>query len=224
MDIEGLGNKTVSMFLQKGIIKDSVADIYTLRRDDLVDLERFAEKSTDNLLAAIERSKGRDLQRFIYALGIPLVGDHMARVLADRFVSLEALMAADREELLSVAEVGPEVADSVLTFFASSSNRDTIRRLRENGVRAEWRVQGGAFQGMKFVFTGSLRRYSRGEIKRLMERLGAITSPSVNRETNFVVAGEKAGSKLEQARKRGVEVLGEEEFYRMLEERGGISA
>jgi DNA ligase (NAD+) len=223
VDIEGLGEKTVSMFMHEGIIKDSVADIYSIRKEDLLGLERFAEKSADNLVEAIGASKERDLNRFIYALGIPLVGEHIARIIAERFGDLAGIMEAEREELESIPEIGPEAADSILKFFNSASNRKTVERLLDSGVRPRWKKRAGAFDGKRFVFTGGLSRYSRGKVKRLMEGLGAVVSSSLSRDTDYLVAGEAPGSKLEQARKKGVEVLTEGEFYRMLEERGGIS-
>ncbi len=221
MDIEGLGWKTVQMFMEKGIVRDSVADLYDLTREQLLGLERFAEKSADNLLVAIEESKRRSLQRFIFALGIPLVGEHMARVLAERYGSVQPLMEAGREDLETVREVGPEVADSVVRFFGSEANRAIIAKLFARGVEPKMEKREGVFEGKKFVFTGGLERYSRGEVKRLMEGLGAVVSSSVTRDTDYVVAGEEPGSKLEQARKRGVEVLSEEEFYRLLDDSVG---
>jgi DNA ligase (NAD+) len=223
MDIEGLGSKTVRMFLEKGVIRESVADLYTIRKEGLLDLERFAEKSADNLVAAIEASKRRSLHRFIYALGIPLVGEHMARVLADRYGALPPLVDAECEELEAIHEVGPEVAESIRRFFGSESNRRIIEKLYASGVEPVAEARTGAFEGVRIVFTGGLGRYSRGEIKPLMEGLGAAVAPSVSEETDFVVTGEKPGSKLEQARKKGVTILSEEEFYRLLAEKAGIS-
>jgi DNA ligase (NAD+) len=223
MDIEGLGGKTVLMFMENEIIEDSVADLYGLTMDKLLGLDRFAEKSAENLLKAIEDSKSRSLQRFIFALGIPHVGEHMARLLAERYSSVPALMEAEREELEAIHEVGPEVADSIIRFFESESNRDIITKLFASGVEPRVEKREGVFVGKRFVFTGGLERYSRGEIKRLMEGLGAVISSSVSKNTDYVVAGEAPGSKLEQARKRGVEILSEEEFYRLLEEKTGLT-
>jgi DNA ligase (NAD+) len=223
MDIEGLGAKTVTMFLKEGIIRDSVADLYGITREELLDLERFAEKSADNLLAAIEGSKSRGLNRFIYALGIPHVGEHMARVLAERFGEIAPLMNAGREELEAVREVGPEVAESIVRFFGSASNRKIIDRLFESGVEPEAVKREGSLRDMKFVFTGGLERYSRGEIKRILEGLGAIVSSTVSQDVDYVVVGESPGSKLEQARKKGVRVVAEDEFYELLKERAGIA-
>jgi len=221
MDIDGLGAKSVNMFLKQKIINDSAADLYAIRRKDLLDLERFAEKSADNLLAAIEDSKSCTLHRFIYALGIPLVGEHVARVLTDSFGGLSPLMEAEVEELESIHEIGSEVADSVRSFFDSASNRTIIQRLLAAGVKPELEErEEGEFSGLRFVFTGSLERFKRGEIKRLMENQGAVVSSTVSGNTDFLVAGEESGSKLEQAKKKGVKTLSQEEFYDLLEEKG----
>jgi len=222
MDIEGLGEKTVAMFMREGIIVESVADLYAIRKEQLLGLEGFAEKSAENLIRSIEASKDRSLQRFIFALGIPLIGEHMSKVLAEHFGDLHALMNAGRDELESIHEVGPEVADSLLHFFGSEKNRGIIGKLLASGVRPRVERRTGIFSGKRFVFTGGLRRYNRGEIKRLMEGLGAVVSTSVSRTTDYVVAGEEPGSKLEQARKLGVTVLDQEEFYRLLGEKAGI--
>ncbi len=221
MDIEGLGARTVNLFLKKGIIKDSLADCYDIRKEDLIDLEGFGEKSADNLLEAIEASKKRTLHRFIYALGIPLVGEHVARVLVDSFGGLTALMEADREALESIHEIGPEVADSVSGFFTSKSGKEMIERLLDAGVRpVVEKKDRGALTGLRFVFTGSLERYKRNEIKRFMEKQGAAVSSTVSAATDYLVAGEDPGSKLEQAGRKGVKVLSQEEFYELLKQKG----
>jgi DNA ligase (NAD+) len=221
MEIEGLGRKTVRAFLDRGLIRESVADLYAIRREDLLELERFAETSADNLIAAIEASRTRPLHRFIHALGIPQVGEHLARVLADRYRGIEPLMDAPAEELEAVHEIGPEVAASIRRFFDAPANRRIVGRLLAAGVAPVVEEPAGALAGRRFVLTGSLSRYGRSEAKRILERLGAVVAASVSADTDYVVVGEKPGSKLEQARKKGVEVLSEEAFYRMLEEVGG---
>ena len=197
MDIEGMGGKTVTMFLKEGIIKESVADLYRITKEELLGLERFAEKSAYNLLGAIEESKRRSLPRFIFALGIPLVGEHMARILAETFGDIPSLMGATREELEAVREVGPEVADSIIGFFGSKSNRRIIKKLFASGVEPKIEKREGALEGMRSVCKGGLKRYSRGEVKRLAESLGAIGAASVGRDAEYVVVGEDAGAKLD---------------------------
>ncbi len=218
MDIDGLGDRYVDQLLRLGLVK-SVADLYTLTREDLFRFERMGEKLADNLLLAIARSKERTLGRFLFALGIRHVGVHLARVLARQFGSLEELSRAGREELLAVHEVGPQVADSVVAFFASEPNREILSRLSASGVRPgrEERRAGGPLSGKTFVFTGSLPTLGRKEAQEMAERLGGRAAGSVSKKTDFVVAGEEAGSKLEKARELGIPVMDEGEFLRMIE-------
>jgi DNA ligase (NAD+) len=219
MDIEGLGEKNVVVFMENGFLNDP-ADIYSLkdRREELVKLERFGEKSIDNLLAAIEESKGRPLWRCLNALGIRHVGEHVAHVLADHFDSIDGIMDASSEELETINEVGPVVAESVHDFFANERNRELVKRLREAGVefRAEKRAAaaGSPFAGKTVVFTGGLEKMTREEAQELIRKLGGTPSSSVSKKTNLVVAGEKAGSKYDKAVKLGIEVIDEIEFLR----------
>ncbi|MGH9461330.1 MAG: NAD-dependent DNA ligase LigA [Vicinamibacteria bacterium] len=218
MEIEHLGEKTVRQLVERKIVND-VAGLYRLKEQDLSSLEGFAEKSIDNLLSAVEASKRNGLDRFLYALGIPNVGQHVAKVLAQHFGSLDAVMKAGEEELTGVHEIGPEVARAVTTFFRNDDNRRVIQRLREAGVEPHWdrRDKPASFAGMKIVFTGALQRVSRDEAKRLVEERGGRVTSSVSKNTSLVVVGDNPGSKLEQARKLGVKVLGEGDFLERLE-------
>jgi DNA ligase (NAD+) len=182
----------------------------------------MGEKSSDNLLTAIAASKERPLARFLYALGIRHVGEHLARVLARQFGSLEELAAADREQLLAIHEVGPQVADSVVDFFRKERNRQILDELRQAGVvpRAEARRTGGPLTGKTFVFTGTLVQFKRKEAQDMVEALGGRASGSVSKKTDYVVAGSEAGSKLDRARELGVAVLSEDEFRQLLERMG----
>jgi DNA ligase (NAD+) len=218
MEIEHLGEKTVRQLVERKIVGD-VADLYHLGKEDLLGLEGFADKSIDNLLSAVEASKRRGLDRFLYALGIPNVGQHVAKVLAQHFGSLDAVMKAGEEELTGVHEIGPEVARAVTTFFRNDDNRRVIRRLGEAGVEPHWdrRDKPASFGGMKIVFTGALQHVSRDEAKRLVEERGGRVTSSVSKNTSLVVVGDNAGSKLEQARQHGVKVIGEEEFMKLLD-------
>jgi len=222
MDIEGLGDRYIDQLLRLGMVH-SVADLYTLGREDFFRFERMGEKLAQNLQAAISASRQRPLPRFLYALGIRHVGVHLAKVLARQFGSLEELAAADREELLAVHEIGPQVADSVASFFRSERNRQTLERLRELGVvpQREQRRAGGPLSGKTFVFTGTLTRFSRKEAQDMVERLGGRAAGSVSKKTDYVVAGEEAGSKLEKARVLGIRVFDEEEFLQFIEKEGG---
>lgn len=232
MDIEHLGERMTDQLVDGGFIKD-VADIYHLRKADLLLLERLADKSAQNLVDAIERSKSRPLSAVVVALGIRHAGEALARVLADRFTSIDALMDASEDEIRealrregSDAEGGPVVAKSIATFFRNERNRELIRRLREAGVRMEH--AGGAavageadpaFAGKTFVFTGTLAVMTRERAQDLVISLGGKAAGSVSRKTHFVVAGEEAGSKLAKARDLGVTVLSEAGFLAMLGDR-----
>ena len=220
LDIEGLGEKTVRQLIAVGLIRSSLADLYQLTEEDLLPLDLFAETKAENLIAAIEASKGTTLSRFIYGLGIRHVGEHIADVLAQEFGSVEALMAANEEALLDVHEVGPGVARSVREFFADPANREVIRQLREAGIepRVEERLR--VFDGERFVVTGSLERWGRTDVAELLESLGARVTSSVSAQTDYLVVGGKPGSKARRAAELGVEILDEEEFVALLQGRG----
>jgi DNA ligase (NAD+) len=219
MDIEGLGDRYVEQLLRLELVAD-VADLYHLKREDLFRFERMGEKLAENLLAAIDRSRHRPLSRLLYALGIRHVGEHMAKVLARQFGSLEELGKASREELMAVHEIGPQVADSVVNFFRSEPNRRILERLRQCGIspEPEERRAGRSLSGKTFVFTGAMERLARKEAQEMVESRGGRAAGSVSKKTDFVVAGEEAGSKLERARELGIPVLTEEEFLQMIEE------
>ena len=218
MEIEHLGEKTVRQLVDRGIVKD-VADLYHLKKRDLLGLQGFADKSVDNLLRAIEASKRTTLDRFLYALGIPNVGQHVAKVLAQHFGSLEAVMKAEEDELTAVHEVGQEVARAVTTFFRDEGNRRVMGKLIRAGVEPRW-ARGGkpaSLAGMKIVFTGALAHMSRDEAKRMVEERGGRVTSSVSKQTSFVVVGDAPGSKLEEARQHGVKVLSEKEFLKLVD-------
>jgi DNA ligase (NAD+) len=218
MDIEGLGVETSTQLTETGLVK-TPADLYRLTYDQLVGLERFADLSARNLLAAIEASKTRPLRHVIYALGIRMVGEATALALARRFGSLEALMDASVEQLQSVRDVGPEVARQIHDFLAMPEQREVIRQLLAAGVRPEPEqavTAAGSFAGKTVVLTGTLKQYSRENAKAEIERRGGRVSGSVSRKTDLVVAGEDAGSKLQKAQELGVRVVDEDGFREML--------
>jgi len=222
MDIEGLGEKRARQLTEAGLVT-RLSSLYHLTREDLLNLEGFAEKSADKLLAEIEASKEQSLARLLYALGIPLVGEHLATVLASHYPTLEDIMEASEEELQQVEQVGGEVAHSVVHFFATEANRRVIEELREVGLRLQnplysMEPQTQPLDGLTFVFTGKLERWSRDEAQRLVERLGGRATGSVSGATDYLVAGPGAGSKLEAARARGITVITEEEFAELVEE------
>jgi DNA ligase (NAD+) len=213
-DIDGLGHRTIEALVEKGIV-ESLPDLFTIEKEQLLGLEGFADKSAENLLASIERSKKVSLGRFVYALGIRNVGEHVARILAQRFGSLRALEEAGQDELLSIRDVGPEVARSVSAFFGDERNRRMLGRLVELGVEVEEteaRPAAGPLEGKTFVFTGTMERFTRAEAKRIVESMGGRVSSSVSGKSDYVVAGSEPGSKLDKARSLGVRVLTEREF------------
>jgi DNA ligase (NAD+) len=220
MAIDGLGEKLVHQLVATGLVK-SPADLYHLRREDVAALERMGEKSAQNLLDEIERSKHTTLDRFLTALGIRHVGEHTAKVLADHFGTVERFLEATEEELLQIRDVGPEVARAIVEFLADESNRTLVRRLLEAGVRprAE-RRRGGPLQGRRFVFTGGLESMTRSEARQLVERLGGTVASGVSKNVDYVVVGSEAGSKLDKAKSLGLRILSEAEFLK-LTGRGG---
>ncbi|MGM0583640.1 MAG: NAD-dependent DNA ligase LigA [Pseudomonadota bacterium] len=218
MDIDGLGERTAEQLIEAGLVSD-LADLYALTEDDLRALEGFGEVAARNLREAIQGSRRPPLDRFLYALGIRHVGARYARVLAMEFGSLEALAEADAERLEAVPEIGPEIAGRVAEFFASERNREVLERLREAGVKPAAMDISGArpLEGKTFVFTGALEGWTREEAEREVERRGGRATSSVSGETDYIVAGEDPGSKLDDAKARGVEVLDEAGFRRMLD-------
>ncbi|MEW6533614.1 MAG: NAD-dependent DNA ligase LigA [Thermodesulfobacteriota bacterium] len=215
MDIEGLGFKLVEQLVDRDLVKDA-ADLYYLDKETLAGLERMAEKSASNLLEAIDRSRSVRVDRFLYALGIPLVGEHVARVLIEVFGDIDALAAASAEELRELYGIGPEVALSVADFFREPRNREMIRRLRDAGVKPaplEAPAPGAEtpLSGKTLVFTGAISM-PRPDAKKIVEQLGGKVAGSVSRKTDYVVAGEDPGSKLDKAKELGVTILTEAEF------------
>jgi DNA ligase (NAD+) len=219
MNIDGLGEKAVELFVEKGLIK-RVSDLFELTDNDLRQLPRFAEKSSRKLLQAIEASKNRPLSRFIYALGIPHVGEHIARLLAKSFGSLEKMMQATENELRSIYEIGPEIAESVVAFFGEQHNQEEIERLGKKGVTgtvtSKRRVTKETLQGKTFVFTGTLKDFSRDEVGEIVEESGGRISSSVSKKTDYVVVGKKPGSKYDKAKKYGVNCISEQEFKKLI--------
>ena len=220
MDIEGLGEKLIDQLVDGERVR-TPADIYRLQQADLVALDRMADKSAANVIAAIDRSRDATLARFIFALGIRHVGEATARDLAAHFGSLASLMAASEVELLEVRDVGPVLAESIRDFFAEPHNRDVIDALRKGGVR--WtegprrRTAAGPLTGKTFVLTGTLPSLSRDEAKALLEAAGATVAGSVSKKTDYVVAGADAGSKLAKAESLGVAIIDEDRMRALLE-------
>ena len=218
MNIEGFSEKTAEQLFEKLDIR-SIADLYKLDYEKLLTLDKFGPKKAQNLLDAVERSKTPELYRFIYALGIPNVGVKTAKDLVNKFKSIEGLKSATFDELVSVQDVGDIVAKCVLEFFQEEKVLDTIDELLKLGVNPSFEekvIVESSFNGKTVVVTGTLQNYSRGEIKAKLESLGAKVSGSVSKKTDYVIAGEEAGSKLTKAQDLGVTVLSEEEFEKMV--------
>jgi DNA ligase (NAD+) len=220
MDIDGLGAKLIEQLVSIGRIK-TPAGIFELEKDELASLERMGEKSARNLIDAIEKSKTTTLARFLYSLGIREVGEATAASLASHFGGLDPIMSASEEELLSVADVGPVVASRICAFFDEAHNREVISRLIEAGVHwkeSEPRAapQDGPLAGKTFVLTGALTAMTRDEAKERIQALGGKVTGSVSKKTDYVIFGDKAGSKLSKAQELGVETLDESQFEALL--------
>jgi DNA ligase (NAD+) len=220
MDVEGLGERTVDQLLQHELVAD-IADLYTLDPEDFLQLELFAETSANNLYEAIQHSDEARLDRFLHALGIRLVGRHVAELIAEALVTLDAVRGATVDELQSIEGVGPEIARSVRDFFDDDQNNEVVDRLLETGFEVHGMPTDEAreqpFDGETFVFTGSLDDYTRREAQDMVEALGGRATSSVSGNTDYLVAGDNPGGKLDEARDRGTEIWDEEEFRSRIE-------
>jgi len=220
MDIRGIGESQSAMLLREGLVK-SVADLYDLKdkREQLINLDKMAEKSVTNMLSAIEKSKERPLSRVIFALGILHIGEEMAEIVAKHFGNIDRLANASREGLLSIPTVGPKIADSIAAFFRQEENRTIIKRLKEAGVRLEEaavKPEELPLAGMEFVITGRLEAFSRQEAEAQIKALGGSTGSSITRKTTYLVVGADPSSKLARAQALGTNLLTEEELLRLL--------
>ncbi|MCM8780639.1 MAG: NAD-dependent DNA ligase LigA, partial [Candidatus Omnitrophica bacterium] len=218
MDIEGMGEAVVEQLVENGLVKD-FADIFYLKKDDLLKLELFKDRKAENLLMAIEKSKKQPLSRLIYGLGIRHVGEKAAYVLAQHFKTLDNLMKARLEEFDAIYEIGPVMAESIVSFFSQSATQRLIKKLKEAGLNLEERallVKKSALTGKIVVFTGELKNFTRSQAEAVVRQLGGMASSSVSKKTDLVVVGENPGSKLEKAKKLNIRIIDEEEFRRML--------
>jgi len=217
MNIDGMGDALVNQLTDRRMVKD-IADIYKLTKADLLNLERMGDKSAENILAEIERSKKLPLERVIYGLGIRFVGERTAQFLAEHFGDMSAIEKATEEELQQVEEVGPRIAKSIVEFFAEPKNRELVEELRAAGLtlRGKKKERGTKLAGKTFVLTGTLANYSRDEAKKLIEDAGGKVTGSVSKKTDYVVAGADAGSKLDKAKELGVSVIDESTMEKLL--------
>lgn len=222
MDIEGLGPAIIDQLVEKGLIKD-ISNLYFLKRDNLTSLERMAEKSTENLLAAIERSKRKSLANLIYGLGIRYAGAHTSEIITKYYSTLDKFRETNLEELIEINEIGPRIAESIILFFKERENLNIIERLRSAGLnfgqeeekmREEKGVQ--ILAGKQLVLTGTLKDFSRTQAKEIINKLGGRITGSVSKKTDYVVTGEGPGSKFQNALELGVTIINEEEFKKII--------
>jgi DNA ligase (NAD+) len=222
MDIEGLGEETIDLLFSRNLIRN-FSDLYDLKKEDILPLERFAEKSASNIIKGIEQSKEVPYQRVLYALGIRHVGETVAKTISKRFRSIDDLMNADIEQITSVREIGPKIAASIIAYFSDTENREIIQRLKEKGLRlndtSETVGSGTALQGKTIVISGTFEKYSRDEYKHKIENNGGKNSSSISGNTSFVLAGEGMGpSKKEKADSLGIPLINENEFLKIIGE------
>jgi len=217
MDIEGLGMKLTDQLVDKRLIKD-VADIYYINKQELIELERMADKSAQNIIDAIEKSKTKPLSKFLYALGIRHVGETTAEDLARHFPRLDDFFRLSEEDLMEVEGIGPEVAASVHQFFRDKKNKESIELLKKAGVKViEPKIkEKGKLAGKTFLFTGTLKTFGRDEVRNLVESVGGMTASSISKKVDYVVVGEDPGSKFDKAKELGIKTLTEEEFKKMV--------
>ncbi|SHI41545.1 NAD-dependent DNA ligase LigA [Lutispora thermophila] len=224
MNIEGLGPQIISMLMDRGFVKDA-GDLYLLkdRREELIQIERMGEKSVDNMLSAIEKSKKNNLDRLLFALGIRMIGQKASKILAEAFGTMDRVMKATYEELVSIEEIGDKMAESILAFFRVEENLSLIDKLKKLGLNMEAEkkeiIENEYFKGKTFVLTGALTDFTRDKAKAIIEGFGGKVSGSVSKKTDYVLAGEDAGSKLQKANELGVKVIDEETFKKWIERR-----
>jgi DNA ligase (NAD+) len=218
MDIEGVGEALSNELVDKKLVQD-LADLYYLKKEDILSLERKADKSAENILSAIEGSKKRDFDRVIFGLGILHVGRRAAELLADNYKDIDELMSANPEELQNIEGIGPKIADSIVMFFNEKHNQHLVEKLRKAGVNMKGKRVGGEagkLKGKTFVFTGGLSSFSREDAEEMVRKLGGKATSSVSKKTDYVVAGTEPGSKYDKAVKLGIKVIDEEEFKRLI--------
>jgi len=220
MDIDGLGEETTDLLYRSGLIND-IADLYILRKEKLVNLDRMGDKSASNIISSIEKSKSAPFNKVLYALGIRFVGETVAKLLARHFNSIDDLAKAGKDELVNIPDIGEKIADSILNYFSSPNNRDVLERLKKYGVNMEsgetQKIESAILDGKNIVISGEFEKYSREEYKQMIEENGGKNVSSVSPNTSFILAGKNMGpAKKEKAGKLGIEIIGENDFLTML--------
>jgi DNA ligase (NAD+) len=218
MDIQGMGESVVSQLVKLKLVTN-FADIYKLKAEDLLKLELFKDKKVNNLLSAIEKSKAQPLSRLIYALGIRHVGEKAAYVLAEEFKTMENLMRARKEDFDAIAEVGPVMAAAIADYFSNPLTQNIILELKKSGLNFKQesvQIQAGYLNGKNVVFTGDLKSYTRSKAKELLRQHGGNPSSSVTKNTDLIVVGENPGSKYNKAKAKGIKIIHEQEFSRLI--------
>jgi DNA ligase (NAD+) len=215
LNIEHLSDKTIELFYKKGLIK-SIPDIYRLKKEDIAKLEGWKEKSTQNLIKAIEKSKDTTFSKFIYALGIRHVGRHLADVLAENFKDIDELKKVKKEDLHQIYEIGPKLASSIYNFFHNKMNLKVIGELKARGIKVKRTSTEGRLRGLVFLFTGTLKTFSRSQAQEAVKTQAADVAVSVSDRVDYLVAGASPGSKLDEAMKKGIKIINEEEFKSLL--------
>ena len=219
MNIDGIGESLIDQFIENDLVED-YADLYFLKKEDLLPLERIAEKSANNILTAISASKDRSFNRLLYALGIRYVGQRTARLLTEKYHSISSLAKADEEDLININEIGPAIAESIVHFFSEEHNQKVIEKLRKAGIKLQEEASKKASDFLadkRFVFTGGLSNYTRAEASEKVRNAGGRVTSSVSSQTDYVVAGENPGSKLDKAQELGIEILDEKGFNSLFE-------
>ncbi len=219
MDIEGLGPAVVELLFNERLVRD-VSDLYYLKNDQLAALPRMADKSAENLLTAIEKSKSNPLRRLIFGLGIRFVGEKAARLLAEHFITMDRLRRAGQDELTTIAEIGPKIAGAVVGYFNTKETEPLLNKLKQAGVNMTEPVVIGdeaSLAGKVLVFSGSLDKYTREEAAALVEARGGRVGSTVSRKADYLVAGDEPGSKLKKAKELGVEVIDEARFNELIQ-------
>ena len=217
MDIDHLGESTIDKLIEKGYV-DNIADLYNLTKEKILTLEGFKEKSAQNLIDSIKKSKNQSLSRLIYGLGIRHVGKYAAQILASKYNSIDELSKASVEELKKIHGLGDKTAEAIGTFFATEENIELIKKLKDIGVKTEetLKVEDMPLKGKKFIFTGGLQSMSRPDASELVKQKGGIVSSSISKDVDYVVVGDKPGSKFDKAKKLGLTILDEEKFKKLI--------